>query len=714
MADVKILLVEDENIEAMDIKRTLEFFGYEVPYVASSGEEAVEKALEIMPDLILIDVVLIGDSDGIDVASKIKEHNMPVIFITAHSEESTIERAKHTEPYGIIIKPYNRIELKYAIELALYKSQMENELKESEYNLRLILNSTAEGIFGIDLEGLCTFCNTSSLNILGYDNPNELIGKNIHDLIHQYETSILGFKTGKHVHMADEEFMMADGTIFSAEYWSYPQIKDHEIIGAVVTFKDITERKQAENELLESEDFLKNIVENIPNMIFIKSADKLNFEMVNKAGEELMGYSREELIGKTDYDFFPKNEADFFTQKDREVLQNKKLLDIPEETIENKNLGQRILHTKKIPIFNKEGNPQYLLGVSEDITERKNAEKALINSEKRYRTLYSSMTEGLAFHKLIYDDSYDPVDYEIVDVNSAYEEILGISRKEILGKKASAIYGTDKAPYLEIYYEVAQKGNPTHFETYFEPMDKHFSISVFSPSIGTFATIFEDITERKIAEEQLKKSLAEKEVLLREIHHRVKNNLQIIASLLHLQEGCIDKKDMVVDVLKESQGRVKSMAMVHEKLYQSPNLTEINFKQYIEKLVYDILCTYGIKIGTIKVQLDIEDTNLNIDTAIPLGLVINELITNSVKHAFPKSEGTITIKLKSQPENMAITIADDGIGLPKDIKLENPEKLGLQLVQSLVNQLDGDLKLNTDNGTEFKITFKELKYKKRI
>jgi two-component sensor histidine kinase len=230
--------------------------------------------------------------------------------------------------------------------------------------------------------------------------------------------------------------------------------------------------------------------------------------------------------------------------------------------------------------------------------------------------------------------------------------------------------------------------------------------------IGAVIT-FTDITERKKAEIEIKNSLNEKEVLLREINHRVKNNLQIIASLLHLQADSIDDKKLV-DILKESETRVKSMAIVHEKLYQSSNFADINFKQYLEKLVYDILYTYGIKIGTIKVQLDIEDIDLNMDTAIPLGLIINELVTNTIKYAFPQNEGTITIKLKSLPENIEITIADNGIGLPKDIKLENPETLGLQLVQTLTKQLDGKLKLNKDNGTEFKITFKELKYKKRL
>ena len=146
-----------------------------------------------------------------------------------------------------------------------------------------------------------------------------------------------------------------------------------------------------------------------------------------------------------------------------------------------------------------------------------------------------------------------------------------------------------------------------------------------------------------------------------------------------------------MDVLKESEGRVKSMAMVHEKLYQSSTFTDINFKQYIEKLVYDILYNYKIPTGTIKTDMIIENINLNIDTAIPLGLIVNELVTNNVKHAFPQSEGTITIKLKSLNEQMELTFADNGIGLPKGMDIENTKTLGLKLVKSLVNQLEVDL-----------------------
>ncbi|WP_048190318.1 histidine kinase dimerization/phosphoacceptor domain -containing protein [Methanobacterium sp. SMA-27] len=585
MSDIKILLVEDESVEAMELKRTLEFLGYEVPYIASDSEEAVNKALEIMPGLVLMDIILKGDSDGIEAASKIKKLNIPLIYLTAHSEEPTIERVKLTEPYGYIIKPYNINELKYTIELALYKNQMEKVLKESEKNYRELVNNSMVAIYKTNLKGDILFANYAMVELFDFESIEALktktalqIYKNPKDrkkLIQKLQ------KTGRFRHQKVEMVSKCGETItilLSAH------LEDNIISGMMM---DITEQNKAKNELLESEDFLKNIVENIPNMIFIKSADKLNFEMVNKAGEELMGHSREELIGKTDYDFFPKKEADFFTQKDREVLQNKKLVDILEETIETKDLGQRILHTKKIPILDKEGNPQYLLGVSEDVTELKQGEI------------------------------------------------------------------------------------------------------------------------------KIRKSLDEKETLLREIHHRVKNNLQIIASLLHLQESTVNDGELE-NILKESESRVKSMAIVYDKLYQSPNFTDINFKKYIEKLVYDILYTYGIKKGTIKAQMDIEDILLNIDTAIPLGLIINELITNSVKYAFPQKKGTITIQLKSLPEKMEITIADDGIGIPEDINLENPETLGLQLVKNLVRQIDGEIELDRNHGTEFKIKFKELEYKERI
>jgi two-component sensor histidine kinase len=222
-----------------------------------------------------------------------------------------------------------------------------------------------------------------------------------------------------------------------------------------------------------------------------------------------------------------------------------------------------------------------------------------------------------------------------------------------------------------------------------------------------------DITERKQAENKIIKSLQEKDILLREIHHRVKNNMQIISSLLNLQiqqEGLNE----TIDVLIETQGRIKSMALIHEKLYQSDSFININFKEYIEKLVMDIFYSYGIKAGSIEPVFDFEEINLNIDTAIPLGLISNELVTNSIKYAFPESEGTINIKFKSLQDEMELIIKDDGIGISENLDIENTKTLGLQLVNILTEQIDGEIKLDRTNGTKYKITFKELKYKERI
>ncbi|MGE5443255.1 MAG: histidine kinase dimerization/phosphoacceptor domain -containing protein, partial [Ignavibacteriales bacterium] len=255
-----------------------------------------------------------------------------------------------------------------------------------------------------------------------------------------------------------------------------------------------------------------------------------------------------------------------------------------------------------------------------------------------------------------------------------------------------------------------------------------------------------EISERKRAEEQIKTSLQEKEVLLREIHHRVKNNLQVISSLLHLQAGYIKDK-RILKIFIESQMRIKSMALIHEQLYRSKDLTRIDFSRYIRELTDNLKRSYGMVSGLINFNMDMDRVSLGIDTAISCGLVINELISNSLKHAFPESrEGEIRISLHSYnisdeqagdgrplPKpmasdfssssksykrsatdhlNFALSISDNGIGFPENLDFRNTESLGLQLVTVLVDQIGGTIELNRDSGTEFKITFKELKKKK--
>jgi two-component sensor histidine kinase len=203
--------------------------------------------------------------------------------------------------------------------------------------------------------------------------------------------------------------------------------------------------------------------------------------------------------------------------------------------------------------------------------------------------------------------------------------------------------------------------------------------------------------ERRKAQEQIKASLKEKEVLLKEIHHRVKNNLQIICSLLDLQaEHLTDTK--VIEVFQESQNRIQSMALIHEKLYQSDDLATINFADYINELITNLCYSYEVHLDAISLKTNIEPIVLDIDTAIPCGLIVNELVSNSLKYAFPFGyRGELCIELHSVSEHEFILIVSDtGIGLPKDLDFKNTKSLGLQLVNSLTHQLNGSISLNRD------------------
>jgi len=214
------------------------------------------------------------------------------------------------------------------------------------------------------------------------------------------------------------------------------------------------------------------------------------------------------------------------------------------------------------------------------------------------------------------------------------------------------------------------------------------------------------IAQRDRIELQLQASLEEKEVLLKEIHHRVKNNLQVISSLLHLQAPLLrDEHDRAL--FQESQQRVKTMSLIHEKLYRSDNLSQIDAKEYITTLVHDIYHSYASSTAAVTLNIDIAKVYWDIDIAIPCGLIINELVTNAVKYAFPKGTGTITVILSAFSDAQKILqVSDNGIGLPQEFSLDNPDSLGLELVRGLTEeQLHAELIVERDTGTTFRIIF---------
>ncbi len=220
-----------------------------------------------------------------------------------------------------------------------------------------------------------------------------------------------------------------------------------------------------------------------------------------------------------------------------------------------------------------------------------------------------------------------------------------------------------------------------------------------------------EIKERIRAEEQIKASLKEKEVLLKEIHHRVKNNLQVISSMLRLQARNVGDQ-LTLQVLEESQNRIRSMALIHERLYRSQDLAKVDFGVYIRDLAIHLVRSYQAHLSHIDLNVDADGIFLDVDTAIPCGLIVNELISNSMKYAFPDTDkGKILVEIHSNhndgsdKEQLTMVVSDNGVGIPPDLDYRNTGSLGLQLVNALVDQLEGSLELHNNEGTEFKITF---------
>jgi len=679
-------------------------------YVLRTGRSLLASP-EVFADLVKKgDVASVGPAsiDWLGVPLKIGGKTIGVLTV-----QSYMEGVRHTEQEKNVLTF-----IAEQVAMAIERKQTHQALKKSEKQIRALIEAIPASIYFKDTSGRNLVVNKAYEELAGRDREDvigktdaELLPKKLADQCRKSDEKV--FRTGKTYH-GEEKCLGQTGEIVYFETIKSPILDEFgDIVGLVGVSRDVTTRKKTEEALVASQEQYKDLVEKAGIAIMIDDRDG-NFQYMNERYAELLGYSLDEFAKQSIRTTVFPDDVDKVMRHHKNRIQGKKAPSRYEFRGVKKDGSLIYLEVDAQAIKKKNkivGTRCYLW----NITGRKLAEEALKQSEEKYKTIAENIDVG------IYRTS-SGADGRFIEANPSLVKMFGYKdKKGFLSVDVSQLYHDPKgrkAFQKKILHDgfvkneevLLKKKNGTPF------LGSICAVTVRDERgrIRYFDGIIEDITERKEAEERLKTSLLEKEVLLREIHHRVKNNLQIISSLLNLQSRHIEDEP-ALDMFQESRNRVRSMALVHEKLYRSDELAKVDFCEYIRSLGRHLFMSYGINSKGIDLDVDVKDVFLDINTSIPCGLIINELVSNSLKHAFSgRDRGKIRVILRpDNDDKFKIVVSDDGVGLPKNLDVTQTESLGLQLVTMLVEQLQGTLRIDKNQGTSFEITFRKLDYRIR-
>ena len=504
----------------------------------------------------------------------------------------------------------------------------------------------------------------------------------------------------------ERELVTKDGRIIPTLLRAVPTHNPQgEVTGTQAVFIDISDRKQIEQQL----QYQTLLLENMSDAVIGADTDFV-IATWNKAAEQTYGWTLKAAIGQSVPNLL---QTEFLENAGRDEL-----VAILHQTgrwqgevIQRHQTGRKLFIQASVSLLiGEDGEPLGVVSINRDVTEQRMAAMALQESEARFRSLIEAAKVGV----LIVAKSG-----RITLINQKIEEMFGYERQALVGQSVALLLP-----------ECFRHGHEALWRAYLaEPSvrsmgagqalfgrrqnGEEFPVEVglnFIEEKGERCGLVyvTDITVRRQNEEAVQTSLREKEVLLQEVHHRVKNNLQIVSSLLDLQT--MYREDPIShEILRDSRQRVQTMALIHEKLYRSTNLKQINFADYMVDLLAYLWQTLGRRTANVQLVTDIAPLDLDIATAVPCGLILNELISNAVKHAFPHGQPGylhVTLQPDKADENALLMVHDDGVGLPPGFDWQYSHSLGLTIVQTLVQQLGGKISVETAVGTTFKIAFK--------
>lgn len=662
---------------------------------------------------------------GTDVIPNLEQKWIEAYGKVAQTGESVtiIDHSTYLDKYWEV-KAYAPRQNQFAVVLSDITERLkaEKNLRRERDRAQKYLDIAGVIFVALNENGDVTLINQKGSQILGYES-DKIIGKNwfasfLPASIQDQVKAVFGklmrgdTKSGEH---HENSVLTKDGEERTIA-WYNTLIHDEQgkISGILSSGEDVTERRRAEKALLESEQKFRSYVHNAPTGIFIAD-EKGNYIGANPAAEMITGYSRQELLQMNMIALIPPEERDKALQHFNTVVTRGKASG--DLSFVKKDGSLRFWRVDAVSLSDTR-----FLGFVTDITNRRRMEEELERNNRLMSTLLDNLQVGVF----------------MVDAPTGKPLLANKKAMELLGR---GIMPEAKTGTLAEIYEAYRASTDEQYPTDQMPIVRGLlgeqtaidDMEVLRPD-GTRVLLevqgipvrnnegqiiaslvsFADITERKRFEVQLKQTLAEKTTLLQELYHRTKNNMQVISAMLAMKSEFVQNPE-VVQIFREMENRIQSMALVHQKLYQSQSLSRINLKEYTHELTTLLIRSYST---SMRVNYDIDAENLFvlIDTAMPCGLILNELISNALKYAFPNDRaGTIRISVHRLDTNhIEIVVADDGVGLPAGIDLRNSETLGLQTVFILAEkQLDGSIEFKENNGLTCRLVVRDDLYEER-
>ncbi|MBK6986399.1 MAG: PAS domain S-box protein [Bacteroidetes bacterium] len=583
--------------------------------------------------------------------------------------------------------------------------------------LNSIFESSSHLIWTVDKEFKATSFNKNFSNVFKlYNKAEPILNTQLHTYLHkrkQAEYKSYWYNLYKKVFFGnslklEKQQISPDGNIIYNEIFLNPiRNANNEIVEVACLAHDITENKRFEKQIIEQSAKLKAIFESGDHLIWTVNKKleltSYNKNYLNLVKSNVTKNKLEQNISISVLDTIQnKDKKAFWVDKYKLVLQGKPHVFVHKSNSNNTDVYREVY---LYPIFLNNEVVEVSV-IAQNITERIENENKILEQSAKLKAIFESGDQLMwTISKDLKLSSFNQ-NYanSIFDLYGYYPEI----GKSMRSNKTSEYHSV-----WDEKYEQAFQGKQVEFisERTQRSGKKIIRQILLYPIKDTNNNVIEisgigfDITENKINEEKITQSLKEKDVLLKEVHHRVKNNMQVISSILNLQSSYV-RDSYALNLLKECQNRIKSMAFIHESLYQTKNFESVNFSEYVTTLSKNPVHTSSTNIKKIKLILTLDELMLSLDASIPCGLIINEIISNSLKYAFPDNrDGIIFVTLRVDKNKVKIEVGDNGIGIPENVDIKNTQTLGLQLVDTLVEQISGVLKLNRSKGTIFSIEF---------